>query len=117
MANATAAPKEFALPEADESVYFIQAKSTGYIKIGYTRDLVQRLKVLQAHSGDHLELRIHANGSKAMEREIHRIYKDARVYGEWFRPVPALLANIEQLRAGLGKEGLEDYDDYWSDLP
>ena len=92
-------------------VYFIQARETGYIKIGFTKDLARRLRAMEAHSGDILDLRIHITGATIVhEKALHREFAKARIYGEWFDPVPELLAVIESLRAGLQPGHLAQYD-------
>ncbi len=93
-------------------VYFIQSRTSGHIKIGYTTDLAARFARMQAHSGDVLELRIHGAGTRQDERAMLDLFKSARVHGEWHKPIPELLAAIDHLRAELGPEKLRDYDCY-----
>lgn len=89
----------FARRPAATFVYFIQAES-GPIKIGQSQDIERRLRALQAASADRLLLVgwIHDTDCQKdpLEARLHRRFAKARVAGEWFHPVPELLAFIRQ---------------------
>lgn len=80
-------------------VYFIQAVNGGPIKIGFTAEDV-RARCKQLQTGNPYELKVlawcHAPQSK--EKELHKQFASARLEGEWFAPVPELLALILSLR-------------------
>ena len=103
------------------TVYFLQA-SSGPIKIGITKNLVVRLKSLDISNYATLKLihSIETQKVKAMwiEEKLHRIFKDACIKGEWFRPEQDLLNSIAQIKrvdiweflyARLGK--IPDFDE------
>jgi len=52
-------------------IYFIQGECGGPIKIGYTTDLVQRIKSLQTSYPDRLELLLAFPGRPEYEKAIH----------------------------------------------
>lgn len=70
------------------SVYFAQAgDARGAIKIGISGDVKKRLESLQ--TGNHLPIRLlasfeHAHAAR-IESELHALFADCRLEGEWFR--------------------------------
>ena len=72
-------------------VYFIQQEDNGPIKIGYTGlDVNSRLTGLQCGSPKKLNIIGLISGDKNTERQLHELFKDHRVCGEWFSPVDAI---------------------------
>jgi hypothetical protein len=84
-----------ATPPADpRTVYFIRAGS-GLIKIGVASCPIRRRAELQTAAPSILRLlgTIPGIGSGG-ETRLHAQFAGARSHGEWFRPVPELLAYI-----------------------
>ena len=80
-------------------VYFVQwGHDGGAIKIGRTKNICARLKELQTASPIELVLLAYQPGSGREELYYHHCFAHARLRGEWFRPVPELLACIAELR-------------------
>lgn len=79
------------------SVYFIQAGSDGPIKIGFAKNPEARLRDLQPGNHRTLFLRATRPGTGADERHHHERFASARLIGEWFAPVPALLSYIKEI--------------------
>jgi hypothetical protein len=77
-------------------IYFIQADGVGHIKIGFTDgdDAEIRLATLQTGSPVPLRLIGTRPGGLEEEKDFHRRFASARAHGEWFQPVPELLAVI-----------------------
>jgi len=77
-------------------IYFAQDSASCNIKIGYTgnEDVEQRIRALQTGCPSPLILLGSAEGSKEAEAELHDRFADARLNGEWFRPVPELIQFI-----------------------
>lgn len=79
-------------------VYFIQDPRGGEVKIGLTRraSLQRRLKLFQLGSPAELRLLgvIPARNANALLRELHAAFGDARVRGDWFKPIPELMKYI-----------------------
>lgn len=75
-------------------IYFIQAEGIGHVKIGYTDgdDVSDRAAALQ--TGSPVPLRVLGTilGTLEDEKNLHRRFAAHRVHGEWFKPVPELLA-------------------------
>lgn len=84
-------------------VYFVQAEALGLIKIGLTRDAVDRLKTLQVGSPDKLKLLgvIVHDDAEEIEHEAHIAFKDLHSHGEWFRPDARLLEFIARFASEL----------------
>lgn len=72
-------------------VYFIQAVNGGLIKIGTASDVDARFRHIQAMCPVRLRLLGQVPGSHGLEARLHREFADARVHGEWFRPVRRLV--------------------------
>lgn len=78
-------------------VYFIQAISGGPIKIGVGRDPASRLLALQPGNPEQLRIiGVIRGGGFVRERDLHVRFRASRMYGEWFKPTPELLAVIEK---------------------
>lgn len=86
--------------ERRRTVYYIQ-RADGLIKIGVTGNLATRLRALKVGPDDlPVVLATHLGGVRA-ETAAHALFKGCRVAGEWFSPVPELLAHIERVKRGL----------------
>jgi hypothetical protein len=66
------------------SVYFITAREVGRVKIGCAYDPFRRNADLQAGSPCNLTLEAVLKGGHAEERQLHRLFDEERVRGEWF---------------------------------
>jgi excisionase family DNA binding protein len=71
-------------------VYFLAAID-GPIKIGFARDVSERLAALQIANPHPLRLLASLPGTVRLERALHRRFAEHRLRGEWFRPAPELL--------------------------
>lgn len=76
-------------------IYFIQAETSLFIKIGYTGGEADgRLKALQTGNPEPLTVLGTMLGDQDAERAMHTRFAHARMVGEWFRPVPELVRFI-----------------------
>jgi hypothetical protein len=82
-------------------VYFIQAEGGGPIKIGRSRDPQSRLSTLQTAHGARLRILSTRRGSSDVERGLHARFAAHRTSGEWFEPVPELVAEATRQDSGL----------------
>ena len=102
-------------------IYFIQQGKAGPIKIGYTKnDINKRMDQLQTGCAYKLTLLGIIDGDKEQEYLIQKFFHGHRMYGEWFAPAPAILDYIFSLilgkpintvdgyQAGLGLETILD---------
>lgn len=64
-------------------IYFVRAGEN--VKIGFTRNVEQRLAQLQTFFPFPLELLLAMPGSLLTERQLHHRFRFSRVTGEWFR--------------------------------
>ena len=80
------------------SIYFIGGRD-GPIKIGFTRQLAQRLRRLQMNSPVRLSVIAAFEGDRSDELELHRLFKPQRLHGEWFRRSPELRGHIAWWKA------------------
>lgn len=78
-------------------VYFIQAKNSRRIKIGYTSESPQdRLEAMQTGSPEKLELLGFERAPRRREKELHKLWKPSRLHGEWFEESSELLQYIQE---------------------
>lgn len=73
-------------------LYIIQQKGTGYLKVGRSGNVEERLKQLQTGSATELRIILHVPNRGGLEKDIHRRmsrYKCWNRQGEWFEE-PAL---------------------------
>lgn len=77
-------------------IYFVEAVGVGHIKIGFTDgdDAERRLDTLQTGSPVPIRLLGTVPGGMEEEKDLHRLFASARVHGEWFKPIPEILALI-----------------------
>lgn len=66
------------------SIYLIGNKSAGILKIGYSTNVLQRLKSLQINCAFHLEIIKTKEGSVQDEQILLDRFKKHRLKGEWF---------------------------------
>ena len=79
-------------------IYFIQRGTSGFIKIGYTRDkksIEKRIEALQVGSHEPLYCLGLIRGTCKDEKLFHKKFHMYRAHGEWFRPLQPLLDFIE----------------------
>lgn len=82
------------------AVYFFQAGPGGPIKIGSSRQIEPRLRLLQNHHwAEIVELAV-GPGCHQVETALHKRFADVRIRGEWFWPSAELLAFIKEVAAG-----------------
>jgi hypothetical protein len=79
-------------------IYFLR-RQDGLIKIGTTTDLAARITMLSTAHGP-LEVVKVINGDRHRERSLHTAFRRFNAYGEWFNPVPELLAGILSVESG-----------------
>jgi len=74
-------------------VYFFQdaVDASLPIKIGFARDVSGRLASAQTGYWRKLKILGVVRGEREKEEELHDRFVGARVFGEWFSPVPDLL--------------------------
>lgn len=77
-------------------VYFLQDGPGGLVKIGFTKHLRARIAELQCGHANRLQLLGTWFGGRKEERELHRRFARHRVHGEWFTPVPEILAAAKE---------------------
>jgi hypothetical protein len=79
-------------------VYFIEARGTGLVKVGFTNSLVEdRLESLACASPFELRVLATMAGGFAEEQALHQRFADQRVRGEWFRNDGELAELIAEL--------------------
>lgn len=79
-------------------IYFLQESMAGAIKIGTSKHLKKRLDELDRHLPSTTKLLATIEGDREVEWVVHLRFAHARIRGEWFRPVPELLAYIEGIK-------------------
>lgn len=80
-------------------VYFIQALEhrASLIKIGFSGDPSERLRLIQRDVDDELVILTAFAAVQGEESALHQHFEKARVRGEWFRPEPELLDLIGEV--------------------
>jgi hypothetical protein len=81
-------------------IYFLRCEEdfqdlkAGWIKIGTTIRLADRLKQIAAEIGHTPMVLAILDGAFAEERALHELFKESREIGEWFQPHEELLQLI-----------------------
>jgi hypothetical protein len=76
--------------------YFIQEGINGNIKIGVTKSIKSRLITLQTANSEKLRLLGYVVGNKEKESELHRLFIEYRVQGEFFKVNQELIDYINE---------------------
>lgn len=79
-------------------VYFAQAKN-GPIKIGYSADVPRRLAQIARGMCQAVDLLATLPGDRRTEFYFHRVVREYRIMGEWFRPEPLVSQLVEAVKA------------------
>lgn len=78
----------------DGFVYFLEARESSRIKIGFATNLERRISALQTGSPERLIVLGTIPGTRADERNLHKRFSKYRLSGEWFRNAQPLLRYI-----------------------
>lgn len=76
------------------NIYFIRCINSGFIKIGKAENVMNRLHCLQVGSTSELELVGSLEAPPAREKELHVMFDQYRVRGEWFQPSNEIMKYI-----------------------
>ena len=82
-----------------ERVYFLR-DPTGFVKIGTSINVAQRVAELQAANPRELTLVVSIPGDQAVELELHAHFAEHRERGEWFRDAPEIEALARKIDRG-----------------
>lgn len=92
-------PDQYATWRTDAVLYFAQEGDDGPVKIGYSANARKRVPMLQVGNARRLRFLASMPAEPGTERAWHDRFESARIRGEWFEPVPELLAAIDDVRA------------------
>lgn len=85
-------------PDGTMKVYFVRESGMGAIKIGVSKQLNKRMSELSRILPYKIDLLATIAGGREVEWTLHNRFDHARIQREWFRPVPELLAYIEEIK-------------------
>lgn len=66
-------------------VYFISTENGDAVKIGLSQNVDKRLKALQTGNHEKLKILFSIPGNSAVESNLHELFDDYRINGEWFK--------------------------------
>lgn len=78
-------------------VYFIQSEVNGFIKIGFSNCVEDRIRDLQITHPKPLNVLASVPGDREDESLLHILFVECCVRGEWFRPTAPLLGLIARV--------------------
>lgn len=80
-------------------LYALQEDGTdGYIKIGITKNIQNRMRGYATHNPRQMVLLCYLEVPAGLEKIVHDLLKGHNVGGEWFSPAPEVLLLIEELK-------------------
>jgi hypothetical protein len=100
--------------EACCRIYFIEAVGLNVVKIGFAKDIAERMRKLRVGCPAPLRLLGTLPGGIREERDLHCTLAKHQAHGEWFRRCPeldAILATIEPSDIAPAKAGHRPFDD------
>ena len=83
------------LPVPCGQIYFVQARTSQSIKIGFSKRPEARLKALATGAPEPIELLGSIVGTPSAERALHKRFDHLRISGEWFENDPELIGYIK----------------------
>jgi hypothetical protein len=88
-------------------VYLIQGRGSNLTKIGMTRNLPRRIKLLQAGSPIRLEViaLFHHEDPEALECMLHLDHRSRHIFGEWFQLTEKHIELIRKMLKPYAVEG------------
>ena len=89
--------KDILVNNGVDYVYFMRLGEAGPIKIGHSVNIKERLAVIQVNNPYLITLLTVVDGGFSKERELHKLFKDHKIYGEWFYPHTDILNYINNL--------------------
>ena len=94
-------PNERSFPDDEDELpagYVYVLRCGDHVKIGYSTNMMARLRQFQTHAPDYVHLIVMMRGDRRYEKELHRRFSDHRVRGEWFtlEVLPGIFDLIEQ---------------------
>ena len=92
-------------------IYFAQSGKNGPIKIGLSEHPTKRMADLNRGSSEPVRLLGTRRGDHSEEKFFHKLFKDYKLNGEWFEPVPELLAYIDAFLIRAPRVEMEIADD------
>lgn len=72
------------------TVYLIQRGAAGPIRVGYTRNLAECLRRLQAAHSEPLYVVFSKPGTRSLAQWMQTRWEAHRIRGDWFRPSPQI---------------------------
>jgi hypothetical protein len=95
-------------------IYFIQDKSSDFIKIGFTQFTAkERLKALEGGNPNELGILCEMDGNIDDERNLHKRFQIHRHRGEWFHPHKEILDFIEMAKPQQEDLTENNCNDFW----
>lgn len=97
-------------------VYFIRSKRSGRIKIGYSKNVLQRAMSVRSMACSNVTILGTMEGDRITEKSLHLWFDWLNITGEWFEPHAELLAYIEKAATpwtGPMSVGWERPEEYW----
>ena len=97
------------IPETErpeDGLYFIKSES-GHMKIGRSTNAKERLSALQIGNPHQLKLVLELPKLGFLERDLHRLFDEDRVHGEWFTITPKMNKAIAALRSKAKRGSIE----------
>jgi hypothetical protein len=87
-------------------VYFI--RSGEFVKIGYSKNPIKRLDILNTGMGTRARFVLSVPGTMKDEKQLHGRFARNRANGEWFRMGPSIEQFLHDLVAGNGEQTGDD---------
>ena len=66
-------------------IYFLYAPSENLIKIGRTKNLKRRLRILELENATKVKVELSFNHQPELEQMLHEYFAQDRQHGEWFK--------------------------------
>lgn len=102
-----------------ELVYFLKYREIpdSPVRIGWTNNMKQRFATYKMHNAFELEVLKTVNAGAAFEADVHLLFDDIRLHGEWFKGTPDLYEFIRGLPESATTEYQNQLQQYVAESP
>lgn len=94
--------RHHARQDQEKRVYFIEADGVA-VKIGFTHDVVRRIRVMQIDCPHRLYVIGAMKAGYQIESKLHKKFRRYRIRGEWFNLAPEILEYIRENSINVAK--------------
>ena len=88
-------------------IYFIRMDKIGPIKVGFAKNVIERIVQLQTGNPYQLNILAYYAGNENDEKQIQYLLRDSNIRGEWFHPTEKVLQYVDMAKEMQAKDDID----------